>query len=188
MAVSFPQYPFPHTGPVLVCGNAWCLREDLKAAREIKGLQEAPVIGVNGSARNIKLDFLFTQLHQDKLPKWIKYQKAWFHSNFTVHSNGNGSEANKYPWVDYWWQGVAGQGTSTWGARKLARLLGFSQVVLCGAPLSLGGYCGGDLNARHFTHQPSLDFYRQGVEKDIDWHVGVVSMSGWTRELFGAPT
>ena len=170
-----------------MCGNAWCLHDDLSAARKVKELREAPVIGVNGSSRNTKLDFLFTQLHQDKLPQWIKYQKSWFHSDFTVHSNGDGSEASKYKWVNYWWQGVAGRGTSTWAARKVAKLMGFAPVILCGAPLSVGGYCGRELNARHFLHEPSLEFYREGVLQDVEWHNDVFSMSGWTREFFGEP-
>lgn len=187
VGVSSPPYPLKHSGPVLVCGNAWCLKEDLTAARAIPRLAEAPTIGVNGSSRNIRLDFLFTQLHQDKLPGWIKYQKAWFHSAFTVHSNGDGAEAQKYPWVDYWWSGVAGRGTSTWAARKFAVYLGFTEIVLCGMPLSLGGYCGRELNARHFLHEPSLEFYREGVLEDKKWHVGCASMSGWTRTILGAP-
>lgn len=187
VGVSQPPYPYQHSGPVLVCGNAWCLKQDLAEARKIQRLAAVPVIGVNGTARNISLDFLVTQLHQDKLRKWRQYQEAWFHKDFTTHSNGDGSAAAEYPWVDYWWTDIAGQGTSTWAARKLAVYLGFTEVVLCGMPLSLGGYCGGDLNPRHFEHQPSLDFYRQGVLKDIEWHEEVSSMSGWTRELFGPP-
>jgi len=186
-SVSFPPYPYKHHGPVLVCGNAWCLKDDLETARQIEWLTYAPVIGVNGTSRNIRLDFLYTQLHQNKLRVWRRYQEAWFHKNFTVHSNGDGRDAERYPTVDYWWKGVAGQGTSTWGARKLAYYLGFTEIVLCGMPLSIGGYCGGELNAVHFLNQEPLDFYRQGVEKDKKWHPGCTSMSGWTRELLGAP-
>ena len=133
--VSSPLYLHKHHGPVLVCGNAWCLKDDLESARQIERLMFAPVIGVNGTSKNIRLDFLYTQLHQPKLQMWRKYQEARFHKNFTTHSNGNGQQAKEYPWVDYWWTGVAGHGTSTWGARKLAKYLGFTEIVLCGMPL-----------------------------------------------------
>lgn len=183
---SSPPYPFQHHGPVLVCGNAWCLMEDLLAARKIPRLEKAPIIGVNGTSYHLRLDFLFSQSHLDKFPRWKAAQRR-LHSDFTCHTTGSGAAADKFPFIDYWWKDTAGQGTSTWAARKLARFLGFDEVVLCGMPLEQGGYYKGKEFAKHFYQQPKINFYRQGVEKDIDWHGGCSSMSGWTRELLGAP-
>lgn len=185
MSASYPMYPTRHSGPVLVCGNAWNLLEDVAAARRVDRLKDAPVIGVNGASAHVRLDFLFSR-HPQKLRKWRAKQAMRGHA-FTVHSGGSAEDASHYPAVDYWWRDVGGQGTSTWSARKLARHLGFDEVVLCGMPLEVGGYCRDTVPAKHFRSKSKIKFYREGVAKDVSWHDGVTSMSGWTRELLGAP-
>ena len=182
---SYPPYPLTYIGPVLVCGNAWCLLEDIRAARQIMRLEYAPVIGVNGSSAHVRMQFLFSR-HPQHLKKWRDKQATRGHE-FTVHCGGDAGDAPRFPWVDYWWKDVGGQGTSTWSARKLARHLGFSEVILCGMPLEPGGYCRNPMT-KHFRQQPKIDWYREGVKKDEAWHDGVCSMSGWTREFFGAPS
>lgn len=183
---SYPAYPERHAGPVIVCGNAWCLLDDLSEARKIERFRDAPVIGVNGASAHLRLDFLFSR-HPQHLRRWRAKQAMRGHA-FTVHSGGAAEDAAVYPWVDYWWRDVGGQGTSTWSARKLARLLGFDEVVLCGMPLEVGGYCRGTKPAKHFRDERKIKWYREGVAKDERWHDGVTSMSGFTREFFGSPS
>lgn len=184
---SAPPFLPIYDGPVLVCGNAYCLRDDHARARE--HYPDVPVIAVNGAAGEVQAEFLFTQ-HPRKFQRWIAWQRERFGEGFTTHSAGKAHLASKFgvrermPWVDYWWEGVASGGTSTWGARRLARLLGFDEVILCGMPLSRGGYANGRM-ARDFQRDEVIDHYRQMVLRDTDWHEGVRSMSGWTREIFG---
>lgn len=184
-----PPYPHKHSGPVLVLGNAYCLDDDYKRAREI--FPDAPVIAVNGASAYTKAFALFT-LHAAKFPKWIEAQRK-FGDDFTTHSAGTPRDRTQLgklkeykPWVDYWWQYGCGGGTSTWGARRIAKYMGFDLVVLCGMPLCRGGYSNG-LMARHFMKDPVIEHYRSQVLLDEHFHEGVVSMSGWTREVFGSP-
>lgn len=179
-----------HSGPVLVCGNAWCLHEDLEAARSI--YPEAPVLAVNGASAQVKAFAMFT-LHPLKMRKWREAQEKKFGPGFTVHGAASPHDRNNLkrmvefrPWFDYWWDFATGGGTSTWGARKLAHYMGFDLAVLCGMPLSEGGYADGKL-ARAFRRQHTIDHYRKAILKDAGWHRGVVSLSGWTREQFGGP-
>lgn len=174
---------------MLVCGFAWCLDEDLQGAREM--FPDAPVIAVNGSAGAVKAFALYSQ-HPLRLPKWVAMQRAKFGDGFEVHAAGYAHLATKLgvlqptPWVDYYWGGISSSGTSPWGARKLAVALGFDLVVLCGMPLEVGRYADGR-GSKSFSNKEVVEHYRRKVERDIDWHSGARSMSGWTRELLGAP-
>lgn len=187
---SVPPYPFQHSGAVIVCGNAWCLQEDFEAARAL--YPDAPVIAVNGAAGQVKAFALFS-MHPRKLPKWIAMQRR-FGDGFTVHAGGGlrhdrpkfKRTSDAMPWVQYWWPGAAHGGTSVWCARRMAKQMGFGLVVLCGAPLSIGGYAGGRM-AKAFQQEDTIRHYRGQIEADTMYHDGVRSMSGWTREVFGAP-
>jgi hypothetical protein len=171
---------------VLVCGNAWCLLEDIEGARAI--YPDAPAIAVNGASGNVKAMALFS-MHPQKLPVWADLQRRKFGAGFTVHGRCKEHvyERNrrKMPWVEYWWQDCSGA-TSTWAARKIAAGMGFDQVILCGMPLEKGGYQGGKI-AKDFMRDDVLAHYRRLLERDKDWHEGVTSMSGWTAEFLGRP-
>lgn len=186
---SAPPYPHRHNGPVLVCGFAWNLIDDVTEAR--KRYPSAPIIAVNGAAGAVKAQLLYSQ-HPLRMPKWISQQRQRFGDGFEVHAAGKAHRATKMgvippmPWVDYYWDGIGSNGTSTWGARKLAASMGFDLVVLCGMPLEVGRYADGR-GSKSFSQQQVVEHYRKKVERDIDWHPGCHSMSGWTRELLGAP-
>lgn len=189
-AFAVPPYSCPHHGPVIVCGNAWCLFEDFQVATKL--YPNAPVIAVNGAARNVRASFLFTQ-HPRKFPTWISHQKARFWDKFTTHAAGKahtktnlGVKIEDWPFVDYWWDGIATGGTSAWGARRLAAALGFEEVILCGVPLVPGGYAEGGFSKSNKSEE-TMWHYRSQIARDTDMHVGVSSMSGWTREFFGEP-
>ncbi|MDP7214359.1 MAG: hypothetical protein QF583_00255 [Rhodospirillales bacterium] len=196
-----PPYRYRHSGPVLVCGNAWCLDEDFAAARAIR--PGAAVIAVNGASARVKADFLYSYHFMNFRRKgWLARQAGNLGPcrqagnlgpcRFSVHSTAAKSEAEQAsrahsaPWVDYWWREARGQGTSAWCAVKLARLLGFDEIILCGVPLAPGPYADGRM-ARDFNRPRILERYRAGIAGDQAWHEGVASMSGWTRDFFGEP-
>ena len=180
MAQSTPPYLFEHNGLAIVAGNAWCLHEDLA-----KAPQGLPIIAVNGAAGEVKAEFLYSKHPERMVGKggnWIWRQRR-FHTNFTVH--GSAFHENM-PWVDYFWEGARGGGGSGWGARKLATLLGFDPVILCGMPLNPGNYASGRLS-KLMKNPDVIDGFRREIEADVEWHEGVYSMSGFTRDLFGEP-
>ena len=178
-------YPSQHEGAVLICGSAWNLHEDLAQAR--KTLGDVPVIAVNGASREVKAIALYScHPHRfiEKGSEWIRHQRRLFGEGFTVHSS-NKPKHGDLSYVQYWWH-IPGGGGSAWGARKIAKLMGFDTVVLCGCPLLPGNYTG---------HRPGMimnkseitDQYAAEIASDTDWHKGAYSMSGRTRGILGCP-
>lgn len=190
MAAS-PQYPERHSGPVLVCGSAECLPADLDKARS--RWPDAPVIAVNGVAGHVEAFALFSQ-HSLKLKGWrALHSRAYPDLSFTTHSAGKGHLTTQFggnplmPWVDHWWDDSASGATSAWGARKMARSMGFDLVILCGAPLEPQPYFDGTKIAgnRRWRSRGVARHYQKNLLEDVAWHSGACSMSGWTRELLG---
>lgn len=189
---ALPPYPLRHSGPVLVCGNAWCLKDDFERARALR--PEAPVIAVNGAAGQVRAEHLYSYHFSHFVRKgWLDRQKRKFGDcHFTVHGPGGRNpkvqamRKRSAPWVDYWWPAARGGGTSAWCAVKLAGSMGFTEIVLCGAPIEQGVYADGRM-ARDFNRREILDHYREYIQRDTDWHQGVKSMSGWTGDFFGEP-
>ena len=179
---SFPPYRARHQGVVLVCGNGFPLADDLARARGL--FPDAPAIAVNGAAKEVPAFALFT-LHPEKMPVlWAAEQRRRFGTGFTTHTGGK-AERQDAPGIDHWWPEAAGRGTSTWAAAKMARLMGFDRIVLCGMPLEPGPYADGRPAFAFMRRQ--LEGYRAYVAGDTAWHRGVSSLSGWTRDLFGEP-
>lgn len=159
---------------------------DLLAAHEMFG-DDTPRIAVNGAARDVRAFALFSY-HPKRFVEygydWIAKQRKRFGNGFTVHAS---AFVEGCPFVHHWWEGARGGGGSAWGARKLAKLMGFDPVILCGCPMEPGEYFGhrpGMIMAKQEQH----DFLRGFIEAEPEWHAGCYSMSGWTRELLGFPS
>ena len=174
-----PPYPFSQSGPVLVCGNAFNLHDDFARARQL--YPDAPVIAVNGAAGEVKAFALYSK-HPEKMPQWIQRQRQ-LGDGFTVHGS-------KYKpgcsCIDHWWEDARGGGGSAWGARKVATLMGFYPVILCGTPLDPGGYASSPI-AKLMRREDVIENLRCEIETDTEWHEGVYSMSGFTKKLLGSP-
>lgn len=162
----------------IVAGNAACLFEDLEKAAKYGNL---PVIAVNGAAKEIPAAYLFSQHPTHYIShNWLHKQKL-INDHFEVYSNDTPQDL---PYVDHWVDIPKGGG-SGWGARKLAALLGFDQVILCGMPLEPGPYVGNH-NLGGFMHiENVVKDLQDFIAADTDWHAGCVSMSGWTQRLLG---
>ena len=163
-----------------------CLHDDLARAREL--YPDAPLIAVNGAAREVKAIALYSR-HPQHFTKpsynWIKRQRR-FGDDFTVHaSNTGGQYLNGVEGVEFWWEDARGGGGSAWGARKLAWLMGFEPVILCGCPLVPGPYVGNHSLGGLMYNNNVVEEMRRGLEQETEWHDGAYSMSGWTRELLG---
>jgi hypothetical protein len=163
--------------PVLVCGNAACLHDDLATVAHL----HAPVIAVNGAAAEVQALALYSK-HTERMPRWIGQQQR-FGKGFLVYA---ARADDIYSWVDYWVPEVWGGGGSAWDARKLATHIGYGPVILCGCPMVVGPYVGNH-NLNGFMHREDIVAgFRDDIAKDLLWHAGCYSMSGWTRDLLGA--
>ena len=180
--IASPPCSFEYSGPCIVAGNAWCLHDDLESARSMVG--DAPVIAVNGAAREVKALALYSKHPERFLSlRWIHHQRRKFGGGFTVHGSRFTTDC---PHVDHWWKDARGGGGSAWGARKLAWLMGFDPVILAGCPLEVGSYAGHKLGWS-MTKPDVINGLRQGIEAEPEWHEGCYSMSGWTGEFLGGP-
>lgn len=163
-----------------MAGNAFCLHDDLARAWEI--YPDAPVIAVNGASRETNAIALYSS-HPERMVQhgfeWLRHQRRLF-GETTVHASAFVPDC---PHVEYWWEDARGAGGSAWGARKLAWLLGFDPVVLCGCPLDPGPYVGGHNIGGFMSRRDVVDGFRGDIEADTGWHEGVTSMSGWTRDF-----
>lgn len=184
---SFPPYREVHAGPVMVCGNGWPLHEDLARARGI--YPAAPVIAVNDAAHFVPADFLFSK-HREKLAGWAAAQRQAFQTTFTVHSGVPWPHRKRedFPAVQYWWPGANNGGSSGWCAARLAWMMGFRRIVLCGVPIAPGPYSDGSEGKD--WHSGNVDQFaalRRFITNEKWLHPFVSSMSGWTLELLGPP-
>lgn len=150
----------------------------------------APIIAVNGAAGEVAADFLYSR-HPERFRDppfcWKGRQLKRFGAVPTVHSASRRRHPRAVSWVDHWWLDTGGGGGSGWGARKLAGLLGFDLVVLCGMPLVPGNYSG-NRPGKLMTRDTVIADFRKGIEEEPEWHEGVLSMSGWTAARFGTTT
>lgn len=179
-------------GQALICGSAPTLVDDLELAR--LWMPEAAVIAVNESARIVKADFLVTQ-HPEKA--------LWFRSrsldpDIEVHTGKSRERAVRYS-IDVYWPDCTTLATSGGSAIAIALKMGFQKVLLCGMPMNGGdGYFRGSTMRRdepRFGMESPDSEYIQGYKKKLVEFTKkqpevlriVRSMSGFTRELFGAP-
>jgi hypothetical protein len=187
----YPAYPHRHSGSVVVAGFANTLQDDLaRVADKRPGL---PIIAVNKAAEHIKAFAVYSfHFDREKLGLWAAEQKKRFGEGVAIFGPGKkdwlAHNQRNYPYVDYWAPGTANQGSSGWCAARLARMLGFDEIILCGIPIEGRRYAdrsparywqAGDTNA--------VAQFRKAIAADTDNHKGVYSMSGWTRDLLGVP-
>lgn len=92
-----------------------------------------------------------------------------------------------------WVYGSSGFGAALWARHGM----GFDEVILCGVPMVPGGYAAevgafkrpnGDAG-KSFADLPVLERWRGVITEFITQGKcgGITSMSGWTREVLGAP-
>jgi len=175
----------------IVCGNAWTLDDDYALA--LRRFPDATVIAVNGAAWRVRAHHLFSLHPKDfVLRGWIQKQESRYGPGFKVHSSAVKDAADQEwrarenDYVDRWWKRVATNGTSVWGAARMARDMGRRRILLCGAPMQPGPYAHGG-KAPAFLDDKVLDQYRRAIAADRKMHEITRSMSGWTREMLGGP-
>lgn len=162
----------------LVLGGASCVWADVEAALAL-GEYDA-VIAANdvGAHWTGRLDH-WVSLHPDKFDGWVRSRREkGYPDGFTTwaHKKQAGCPVDRE--TDDW------KGSSGLFAAKVARELGFDRIVLCGVPLDAEG-------AHFFDPKPWSAFksFRFGwLSHRQEIAPFVRSMSGWTKEILGAPT
>lgn len=163
----------------LCVGGAACVWDDLAALeRLVGGAWPGPIIACNDIGTLLPdLDHWAT-LHAAKLPQWRQARAENGHpSHYETWSCENRTSVDHH-W-DHWTKGSSGfyeLGVALEG-------LGRDRAILAGIPMDAG---------KHAFRQTPWNAYRIYTRTWSDSAEGlrgrVASMSGWTRELFGAPT
>lgn len=181
-AISTPDYPGKHYGPVLVIGSAWNAKEDVAGAKQF--YPKAPCCGINRTVAHFECKFMVS-VDRPQAEAW----KESSLSNVELHGGRFGAKGGPeaYPWFDYWWPELQSGGTSVWLACKIMAAIGFAPIIVCGAPLERGPYLDGDDDWSH-RNDDELKAYREAWRRETYMHPIVRSMSGWTRELLGCAT
>ena len=179
-------YETKHRGCAIVCGAAPSLFADLEEARLLR--PQADIYGCNNTAALVpEIEHVWTH-HHTLAGQYKRDAKR----PIFVHGN------TQYPDIDYFWPAHWICGSSGVGSALWARwLLGYDEVIMCGIPLTpeskvyVDGYPSKPMKNSQTEWADDGNFntwHRQVlIRKDEGRFQGITSMSGWTRETFGAP-
>lgn len=179
---SMPAFP-PQSGSLIVLGSAPGAAADLHQAMRLR--PRALIMAVNAGAIVGPADFV-TSLDMAMLPWARDEQRRRFGTDpsrhlpyppmgrrvvhFHVHGAPVPEEQGLY---DHAWPGTQCGATSAWCAVRIGKRMGFTDIILAGAPLSDPAYSEYAVRLAEYVTRG------EGV--------GVTSVSGRTRDLLGHP-
>lgn len=162
----------------LVVGGASCVWDDLAAVGRTPDL----VVCVNDSGTVYPNAFAaWVSLHPVKFPMWERARRAkGLPGGYLKWSQPSDHNARRVDRTLGGWK----HGSSSFLAVGVAFEMGATEVVLCGVPMQAEG-------AHFFSPDKPWDqvdrYTAAWVEAAHKLRGRVYSMSGWTRELLGAP-
>lgn len=188
---SVPAYPHRRSGTALVVGTGPGFMEDYERASRLR--PGAFVMAANKAAGFVRADAIFS-MHHAEMSQFIRaHDLAWGTREMRpeTHSGCRDSPAmlaklnEMYgTWIDYLWPIANSWGSSGWAAGKCCRAMGLDEVILCGVPLARE-------DTGHWQDWKDVGNYREGMRREAelepDVAAGIKSMSGYTREILGAP-
>jgi hypothetical protein len=166
--------------------NVW---EEVKAAQELTTFDAiycVKLAGVHWKGGR----FIWATLHPEFMNDYEAQRKALgLHSDYEIVAplssevGMHGSKGNIARRVSYRYPGMDSSASSGGYAAKVALEDGYDRVVLAGVPMD---------SSSHFSRgKPWLqrDSFTIGFNKSVPHFAGRVrSLSGWTKEILGAPT
>ena len=136
--------------------------------------------------------------HSDHVEQHLAWRMRHFSSKPIVHTSYSGHREMS-PLADYRWMGVQTAATSAWKAVRIAKVIGYTEIILCGCPLEATGYAFKGTGVLHGYHMRIGEPKKEGdwrkfenyrlafARKAKDEGENVYSMSGYTREKLGEP-
>lgn len=179
-----------YTGTVLICGSAPCIHDDYAAARANR--PDAAVIAVNEAAQVVWADFIVS-VHNEQLEG---FRAKSLNKQALTLSGGRIREGAVF---DCWFSQCNSGGTSAGSAIRIAKKMGFTEIILCGCPITGGdGYFNRPYAPQkllptrvglHSKDANAIRIHQSNLAKEAaasDYSM-VRSLSGFTKELFGGP-
>lgn len=175
----------------IICGGARTIWRDLANAGEL--FRPTAIFCVNdiGVDYPERIDYWCT-LHPEKLRAWQDARSlAGRNTDYIAYAHEPNPELGSPDgrpridkWLDYRYPAMTGSGSSGLFAVKVAQAEGFDRIVLCGIPMQTVG--------KHYFDQKlwaDCDGFKSAWVSSLEhFKDNVRSMSGWTRDLLGAPT
>ena len=198
MASNLPQgkeYQVRHSGQAIVCGSAPCLLSEFAEAKA--NMPDAKVFVVNESSYGIWGDFLVSY-HVEKFDEF----KSKSVNPHIVTMTGKGYRSpEEEAQIDYRFDNIKIGATSVGDAIQIAKQMGFTEIVIVGAPMNGGdGYYNdtsmeSDGCPRFGSKEyiDTLESLKGGLNQRALIEIAktlpeVKSMSGFSAEVFGKPT
>jgi len=191
---------------LIVAGSATNLFDDLAAAEALFPL--ATIMTVNGACALVEAAEHCLAGHTDKAEQFAAARHAAFPNARPVRWHANWGNPRRpapranFPSITDWWGPEMSSGATSAGKAALIGLaMGFDKIILCGCPLDGSGYAPGeskgirqdaacarigDLAAQS---KKIIQRYRARMAElaQTTFKGRVFSMSGYTREVLGAP-
>lgn len=197
---SEPVYTGEVVRTLLVVGSAPCLHDDLARALLIR--PEAHIMLINEAAGAVERADHLIAGHCDKAELFRDYRRKKFPNSpdIPIHATRRGGFYEP-SCVTHWWKNCIVGGTSAWKAARMGAGMGYQEIIMCGCPMDLSGYFNPS-ETRGFKHeckrvgeplkdgqmsQLTLRYRREFVRNADLYGSNVRSMSGWSREILGAP-
>lgn len=197
---SEPIWDRPVAKTLIVLGSAPCLYADLDAALLLR--PGAHVMAVNEACGAVEHIHHMLAGHCDKAQMFREYRAKKFPSSqpVPVHATQRADMPLHYP-VDYWWHEAKVGGTSAWKAARIGVGMGYEEIIMAGCPLDLSGYFN-PKETRGFKHecrrvgeplddgspsQLTIRYRKEFLRNAEQFGHNVRSMSGWSRDILGAP-
>jgi hypothetical protein len=184
------HYSVKHSGACLVVGYAPDVHSDVARARAMR--PEAPLLGVKYAASIFPdIQHVWTQhLEQSALIKARAMTPVYVHARqpSAQKRRGRAPAGFDLPELD-WVAGSSGFAAGLWARHGM----GFDEVILCGIPLDGKAYAAPVAAFKREFDEPgwtaALKHWRESIDAFMrkGLTAGIRSMSGWTRDVLGAP-
>jgi hypothetical protein len=190
---SIPEWTDKQSGTLLIVGSAACVHEDLKAAQSIR--PHAHLLLINGAAQLFEHAHHMLCGHGEKAEQFVRARGLKFPDAPPLYIHASRRGGTNPQGVTHIWENVSTGGTSAWKAVRIGKAMGYEELILCGCPLDDSGYAAGESDGiAHGCARIGLgegrmfNNYRATFKKRArEEGAGVYSMSGYSRELLGAP-
>ena len=185
------QEPVPvvtnnYSGTLVILGGARCVWEDFKNFKELIGPRKYAIMAINDIGIQIRRDIdHMVSLHWQFLPAAKLLKPVNAHGHFHTHGDKH------HDGVDFVWPIENVGGTSAMYACKVAILLGYTKIVICGVPLDGSGHYFDPPDAEpdnHFNDYAHKHVWAQFKDNTESARNRIRSFSGSTRDTFGLPT
>lgn len=157
---------------LIITGSAPCVLEDLARAKELAASYDLMAVGLDAVDKYAEPIKYVVTYHPKEIAEIAERRAGYGNTDYLMISH------QEKPGVDIcihdWW---IPSGSSSLLGVQAAQRLGYDKIILCGCPLT----------GKNKDEQEYKNFHAGWKTRKKETAACVRSMSGWTRDLLGAP-